>query len=52
LALVYAGVGAGVTLIGLILLAVVWRRARVLRLFPRTRKTLRQSVQLATRHAD
>jgi hypothetical protein len=52
LAAVYAGVGAALGIISLVLLAVVWHQVRTIRMLPRTRETLTEHVHWATRRVD
>jgi hypothetical protein len=41
LAIVYAGVGIVLGIVGLVMMAIVWRQVASLRVLPRTRQTLR-----------
>jgi hypothetical protein len=46
---VYAGVGAALAIIGLVLLAIVWHELRTLRVLPKTKETIRQQTRWASR---
>ena len=50
LAGVFAGVGGGLAVIGLIVLAIAWRQVRTLRLLPRTRASLQENAEWAAGH--
>ncbi|HTM04326.1 MAG TPA: phage holin family protein [Vicinamibacterales bacterium] len=50
LAGVFAGIGAVLVVIGLIVLAIAWRQVGTLRLLPRTRASLQENAEWAARH--
>jgi hypothetical protein len=51
-AAVYAGVGAVIGIIGVVLAAVAWRQVRTLRVLPKTRETLRENTPWVARRVN
>ena len=51
LAGVFAGIGIALGVIGVVLLAIVWRQAQTLKVLPKTRETLRERKQAVTGRA-
>jgi membrane-bound ClpP family serine protease len=51
LAGVFAGIGIALGLIGLVLLAIVWRQLRTLKMLPKTRDALRAQAQIVKERA-
>jgi len=49
LAAVYAGVGAGLGIVGVVLFAIAWHQLHTLEMLPKTRETLRAHSWLSTR---
>jgi hypothetical protein len=51
LAGVFAGIGIALGVIGVVLLAVVWRQVQTLKVLPKTREALQKQAQIATGRA-
>ena len=49
LAAVYAGVGAALGIVGLVLFAIAWHQLHTLQMLPKTRETLRELTWLGSR---
>ena len=49
LAAVYAGVGAGLGIVGVVLFAIAWHQLHALQMLPKTRETLRTRTWLGSR---